>query len=477
VKPRAFVVGALAALLALSCCAPEAAEPRYVILFISDGMGYAHLEAARDYTGEDPVYADWDAWAVSTWDVDTRRANGGVGYDPARARDDFGYVARAATDSASAATAIYTGFKADAGNICTGPADLVRLTNVHEYATCMGLASGAVTSVPVSHATPGAWYAHNDHRNNGYAIFDEGVWGEPGCTGSGEGYGGGRGVSSRPPEVLIGAGHPAWNSDYVNAAQLERLAADCGDYGVWRLVERVAGSPDGGARLAAAAENPRTERLFGLFGGEEGCFDWALADGSGADPENPTLAECTRAALTVLGRHPEGFVLMVEGGAVDWASHAGDMDRMLGEQRDFDAAVLTAVEWVEDPSTPADWSNTLVIVTSDHECGYLTAGPGITGAPLGEVSPRTLALERPYEPSGLRASWEDADADGVVDPDEEVYWAWNSHGHTNALVPLYARGEWARLFHGYVAAEDPVRGRYIDNTSIFLVMLGALTEE
>jgi alkaline phosphatase len=479
VNKRALIAAVLTAVLTLSCGVGEPeGEPRYVILFISDGWSYEHLEAARSYTGEEPVYADWLTYAMSTWDTDTRRANGGVGYDPERAWADFGYTIRAATDSAAAATAMYTGFKADSGNICTGPADLVRLAGVRDYAEVMGLASGAVTSVYVSHATPGAWYAHNDDRTNGYALFDEGVWGRPGSTGSGEGYGGGRGGSCGLPEVLIGGGHPGWNADYVLASQRDALAADCANHGGWRLVERLAGSPDGGERLLAAARNPRTERLFGLFGGEDGCLDYALADFSGVNPENPTLAECTEAALCVLSRNPRGFVLLVEGGAVDWASHAGDMDRMLGEQRDFDAAVRITSDWVEDDANPSSWGNTLVVVTGDHECGCLTAGPGIfKGEPLGEVSGRTLALERPYDPTGLRASWEDVDADGVVDPDEEVYWAWNSHGHTNALVPLYVKGEWTRLFQGYVVAEDPVRGPYIDNTSLFLVLFGALMEE
>jgi alkaline phosphatase len=36
----------------------------------------------------------------------------------------------------------------------------------------------------------------------------------------------------------------------------------------------------------------------------------------------PTLVEMTNAALNVLDDDPDGFFLMVEGGAVDWAAHS-----------------------------------------------------------------------------------------------------------------------------------------------------------
>jgi alkaline phosphatase len=32
----------------------------------------------------------------------------------------------------------------------------------------------------------------------------------------------------------------------------------------------------------------------------------------------------TRGALQVLGRQPQGFFMMVEGGAVDWMAHANN---------------------------------------------------------------------------------------------------------------------------------------------------------
>ncbi len=63
---------------------------------------------------------------------------------------------------------------------------------------------------------------------------------------------------------------------------------------------------------------------------------------------------------------------MVEGGAVDWAAHANQSGRVIEEEIDFNHSVEAVVEWVEKNS---NWGETLVIVTGDHETGYLT-GPG-----------------------------------------------------------------------------------------------------
>ncbi|MCD4732828.1 alkaline phosphatase [bacterium] len=451
---------------------PEAgdaeAEPSYVILLIADGWGYKHLEAAEGYSGQAADYQSWQHLAMATWDLDTQLYHDGVGYDPERFWSEFDYATAAYTDSASSATAFYTGMKTDSGNISVGPGDVTRLKTIGEYAAEAGLASGVVTSVYLSHATPAAWYAHNDARQNGYAIFDEGVWGEAGV--------GSHGSTVALPIVMIGAGHPVWNDDYINSDQLLRLRGDCFVNPRWSLVERIEGDGSAGERLIAAAADSDTERLFGLFGGEYGCFDWQLADGSENNPANPTLAECATAAITVLERDPDGFALMIEGGATDWASHSNYLDGMLGELFAFNDAVETVCDWVENPANGSSWENTLVLVTGDHECGYLTAGVGVLpDKPLGEVSPRTLALETEYDEEGHRAAWEDGNGNGSIDSDEEVYWAWNSGSHSNSLIPLYARGHGAELLTGYAIGEDPVRGGYLDNTALFNVMLTAFS--
>lgn len=47
--------------------------------------------------------------------------------------------------------------------------------------------------------------------------------------------------------------------------------------------------------------------------------------------------------------------------------------------------------------------------------------------------------------------------------------------HTNALVPLFAKGDAARLFSWYADQHDPVRDPYVDNTEIAKVVFEAMT--
>ena len=455
----------------------------YVILMISDGWGIKHIEATGKYTGRTPVYRSWDLYWVSTYPA-------GGSYDMELAWSDFDYVKRGATDSAASATAMYTGTKTKLARVSVSP-DGQRLFSIAEKAKMLNMAVGAVTTVQISHATPGAWYAHNDYRFNSYAIAEEGLFGDPQATyGKWDWnqrvrhlgqkvfkwlprsreifkdlYAGAHGASD-PIEVLIGADGVGYlGESYLNERIRERLRSESSQPDKHTLIESVDGE-DNGVRLIGTAENGNITKLVGLFG-----HSYRLADGSGYNPENPTLAEMTSAALKVLGRSSNGFALLVEGGSVDYAGHDNNMGRMLGEQIDFDSAVEAVVDWVEDPANGSNWQNTLVIVTGDHETGYLTAGPGIfSDRSLGEVNERTLSLEQIVESSGYRASWEDINGDSEIDDNETVYWAWNSNTHINSLIPLYTKGFHSELFANFATNKDPVRGSYIDNTNVHHVM-------
>ncbi len=148
----------------------------------------------------------------------------------------------------------------------------------------------------------------------------------------------------------------------------------------------------------------------------------------------PTLETMTKGALNVLDNNDKGFSLMVEGGAIDWTGHANDGARNIEETVDFINSVDAVIEWVEANS---NWRETLLIVTADHETGYLE-GPG-------------------SNPSWTKMTGEKG---------ELVNQKWNSGNHTNQLVPVYAKGAGAKELERLAVGNDPVRGKYLDNTDL-----------
>jgi len=150
---------------------------------------------------------------------------------------------------------------------------------------------------------------------------------------------------------------------------------------------------------------------------------------------------------------------MVEQGDIDWSNHANNFSGMIGGVKDLDYAIQKAIQFVETPGDEIDWSNTLLIVTSDHDNSFLrvnrTLKPGRGDLPTQEEAP---------------AECTDTYCGSCVYPDGDVFYA--SGGHTNELVSLYAKGYSAEnLFGQYEGANYPATDtRVIDNTDIFRVM-------
>ncbi|MDI6854440.1 MAG: alkaline phosphatase [Deltaproteobacteria bacterium] len=402
--------------------------PHNVILMIGDGMGYNTVRAAAYYKGKSPVYEDFPVrYGVSTY------PHGG-GYDPQAAWANFRYVKSGAVDSAGAATGMATGVKTSNGTIGKNNAK-ERLQTIGDIAAAQGKATGVVTSVPFSHATPAAMVAHNDDRGNYEAIAREMLTGHL--------------------DVIMGAGHPEFDHNgtrenslmprqykYVGGASTWEALKN-GALG-WKLIqtrqefEDLAknGAPLGNKILGVAQVGKTLQQKRGID----------PAAPPYVEPLNdavPTLATMTKGALKVLSQEEKGFFLMVEGGAIDWAGHENQLGRMIEEQLEFNEAAAAVVEWVE---SHGGWDRTLVIVTSDHETGCLW-GPG-SGPP---------GIFKPLEDKG---------------PGNLPGAAFYSTEHTNTLVPLFAKGAGANLFAAYADEIDPKRGPYLDNTEIFKVMTG-----
>ncbi|MCB0360877.1 MAG: alkaline phosphatase, partial [Bdellovibrionales bacterium] len=87
------------------------------------------------------------------------------------------------------------------------------------------------------------------------------------------------------------------------------------------------------------------------------------ASRNAADRRIPTLQEMTEAALRLLSENPNGFVLMVEAGQIDWAGHQNDAGLLLHEMQRLDSALGAIANFVRNRS------DTLVVITADHETG------------------------------------------------------------------------------------------------------------
>ena len=409
-----------------------------VIIMIADGCGYNHVNAASIYrygaTGAQ-VYEKFPIrLGMSTYQV-------AQGYDPQMAWKYFDYVTLEYTDSSAAATAMACGVKTYDGAIGVD-VDGFQVENILERAEAVGKATGVVTSVQFSHATPASFVAHNVSRGDYRQIVMQMV-------------------NDSAADVIMGCGHP-W---YDRNGQLKSTPNGfdyVGGSAVWNsLVAGTAGSDADGDGIVdpwhliqnrsefqtyADWSVPAPKRLIGVPQVYQTLQQERSGDAYAAPyivpmlNTVPTLAEMAKAALNVLDADEDGFYLVIEGGAVDWAAHANQSGRVIEEQIEFGIAVEAAVEWVE---TCSSWSDTLLIVTADHETGYMT-GPDsglFDGVPVWNP----LINNGPGVLPGMQ---------------------WNSGSHTNSMVPFYAKGKGAMLFFVCARNKDPVRGRYLDNTDI-----------
>lgn len=435
--------------LAFGIATPVLAEatpttPKNVIVMISDGAGYNQFDAASLYesgTSYRQVAVDPSTGAITRsaatptqvyeqFPVQVAQshysASGRAGYTPEAAWGAFDWVASGATDSAAAATALGTGVKTNNGTIGIDPAG-DKLLTVGEQAMAVGKKVGLVTSVPFNHATPAGFIAHNADRNDYHGLATE--------------------MIDSGIDVVIGAGHPNYTD--ANTSRASHFGA-----GSWISqpdFARLSGGQtpftyvDSKAQFEQiAAGNNVPDKLFGLARVAE-TFQYnrpglsnnaVLPFTDRANADVPSLETSTDAALNVLASDQDGFFLMVEGGAVDWAGHANQTTRLVEEQLDFNASVEAVTAWVEQNS---NWNETLVIVTADHETGYL-AGPGA------DAQTGWTAL------TGTQGQLPNV--------------SWHSGGHTNALVPFFAKGAGSDQLAARADKWDAVRGAYLDNTAV-----------
>ena len=304
--------------LAVCACVLHGKNPKYVFLFIGDGMATPQRMVADEFSRK------------------MGRGQLALNTLPCHATTRTNSTDSLVTDSAAAATAIACGEKTRSGRIGMDSEGKRKLESVAYVAKRNGKKVGIVTSVTINHATPAGFYAHRPLRSQYYAIGLD-------LIGSGFDYFGGGGVQKNDDKTA-----PEYKGD------IYKLAAEAGYKVVRDKTGLLALRPGEGKVLAVGAK---------------GKLPYSI-DARG---DVATLAEYTAKGIELLD-NPKGFFMMVEGGAIDWCGHANEAAGNLHEVLALDEAVRVALAFAQ--KHPGE---TLIIVTGDHETGGMTMGFAGTG--------------------------------------------------------------------------------------------------
>ena len=455
---------------------PNTNRAKNVIIFVADGAGPTTVTATRILEGQ---------------------LRGMLGEENVLSFETFPNVALVKTyntnaqvaDSAGTSTAWNTGVKTKQGVLSVGPgvlrgecesAEGQELVTLVELAESAGMATGIISTARITHATPAAAYAHAADRN----------WEDDGALSD----------SARVYNAALRRVSERFGID-VSELECADIARQLIEFGYGDGVELVLG---GGRRhfLPAETSDPEDEGEVGnrtdgrdltqewVEGRDGAVFVWNEEDFGAIDPATtgpvlglfegshleyeadretdtagePSLSEMVDKAIDILSQNENGYLLEVEAGRVDHASHGTNAYRTLTDNIEFARAVQTALDKVS-------LDDTLIIVTADHAhtmdlAGYPHRGNPILGLVRGldaQGLPVTeLALgadEKPYTTIGFYNGpgaeiGERSDLTDVDTTDSEFRQQaaipLSSETHDGTDVAAYANGPMAHLVRGVV---------------------------
>ena len=447
---------------------PNTGRAKNVIVFLGDGMGIATVTAARILAGQQ---------------------KGGEGEDNVLSFETFPYASLSKTyttdnqigESAGTITAIMTGVKTASGVIGVkdsagiryvngkpvAPADCgasQKLTTALEYAEMDGMATGVVTTARLTHATPAGTYAHVSNRN--WEADADVAQMQPNANGRCKDIAAqlidfpyGDGI-----EVAMGGGRVnfiPWTTQDPEATAAKPMPGrrlDGRDLTKEWQEKRKGAAYVWNAKQLDALDPAKTGPVLGLFEPSHMQYEADRAEDTAGEP---SLAEMTAFAIHKLATNKAGFFLLVEGGRIDHAHHAGNAYRALTDTIEFAKAVKTAMDLTKE-------SDTLIIVTADHSHTLTIAGYAPRGNPILGLAKRFDPASGTYVPAlagdgkpyttlgyangpgavvGARPDLTDVDTE-AKDFKQQALVPLGSETHGGEDVPVYARGPKAYLLTG-----------------------------
>lgn len=314
----------------------KATHPKYVFLFIGDGMGLSHVSMAEAYLSTQKGQISNESISFTRFPV--------IGLVTTYSANSY------ITCSSAAGTAMSTGTKTNNYMLGVDPkGNKLRSISykIHEKGIPVGIAS----SVTIDHATPGAFYASSTSRSNYYEIAEQ---------------------------------LPKTGFEFFGGGGFVQPKGEKGDQqNIYELISKA------GYKIIRGQENLKNKTqkdkvVFLQREGKEGDLPYALD----RKPGDLSLKEVVAAGIEHLYGN-KGFFMMAEGGKIDWAAHSNDGKADILEVLDFADAIEVAYQfYLKHPE------ETLIIVTADHETGGVSLGreKGYTLS-LKELDPQTRSID------------------------------------------------------------------------------------
>lgn len=335
----------LSALIGLSAIASLNAEtkitvpatgkgtPKYVFVFIGDGMSYPQIQSAAYYTGKDAAgIVDVVKKSENPSDSPEMKALSFYQFPIAGSASTYDATSFA-PDSASTATSIFTGYKTHSSSINVDITKKIKYRTIAEQLRDQKKYKiGVISTVNLNHATPAATYAHQASRKSNYPIGQE--------------------LVSSKFEYFAGGALMDPQDKNKDKTSIYDLAKNAG-YKVCFDQKSAAALKNGDKALVIAETLADSDSMSYDNDRKEG--EWALRD-------------YVRKGIEVLD-NKTGFFMMVEGGKVDWACHANDARSSIADTLALSEAVEEAISFYNKHP-----KETLILVTADHETGGLTIG-------------------------------------------------------------------------------------------------------
>ncbi len=289
-----------------------------VILYIPDGTSVDVLSLSRWYNGNKPLAVDEIICGlVKTFSADSTIA-----------------------DSAPAGTAYATGTKSLSGFVGVDR-DSVPHVSILELARLKGKSTGVVVTCEFPHATPADFVCHDPNRS--YSGNDRII----------------KQFVYNSPTIVFGGGEYYLNNYLKKPYSLKDTLQSRG----YKLITDI-----------ESFNQNTSEKVWALFGDWDHQKKYLSHDADRNPKEEPSLAEMTQKAISILSRNPKGFFLMVEGSQVDWSAHANEPFGLVTDFLALDQAVAVGLKFAKANDS------TLVIVCPDHGNGGISIGNRQSGS-------------------------------------------------------------------------------------------------